>query len=266
MKITIIGCGNMGQALAQRLSAANTIFLYDRNKEKTRKLQQEGHGTACDRLDDALQQSELVILAVKPQSLLDAAKLFSSKPPPNQILVSILAGTPISSLKELFPHHRIMRMMPNLAVIYGEGVIGLASDKPLTNKENEVLSKLCTPLGKLYWLDESKFDAFTALGGSGPAFMLALIESMIDTGIRMGFNAKDAQSIVQQMIMGTLHLLDKSGKHPGELKWQITSPGGTTIEGLKKLEELGMRGNLMNVFAATYDRAQELSKIINRDK
>lgn len=260
MNITIIGCGTMGSGLAKQLSAKNTILLYDHHLEKAERLQREGYGTACPHLQDALQRSDSVILAVKPKGLKEVASLMGAAPT-HYTLISLLAGIPLAKLKNYFPSQRIIRMMPNLAIIYGEGLIGLTTDESLTEKEKTQLSTLCEPLGKVYWLPEAKINAFTSLAGSGPAFVFAIIESMIDAGIGMGFNAQDAQELVHQMITGSLHLLDKSGKHPGELKWQVASPEGTTIAGLKKLEEQAVRGNIINIFFAAYERANELSNL-----
>lgn len=258
MNITIIGCGTMGSGLAKQLSAHHTLFLYDHRPEKAQRLQQEGYGTACENLHKALQQSDHVILAVKPKNLEEVVSLMRTDLT-HYTLISLLAGTPLAKLKQEFPHQHIVRMMPNLAMIYGEGLIGLTSDDFLTEEERKQFSTLFKPLGKVYWLLEAKMNAFTSLAGSGPAFVFAIIESMIDAGIGMGFNAQDAQELVHQMITGSLHLLDKSAKHPGELKWQVASPEGTTIAGLKKLEELALRGSIINIFFAAYERANELS-------
>lgn len=259
MKITIIGCGNMGAAFAKRLSCKHTLYLYDRHNEKTKALEQEGHGSISHSLEEALRQSMICILAVKPQGLQEAAKLMSPHIAPNHIVVSLLAGMTTAAIGKHIPQARVIRMMPNLAITYGEGLIGLAANASFNDAEMQKLTELCRLLGKVYWLDEAKMHAFTSLASSGPAFVYALFESMVDAGIAMGFNAQDSQELVHQMIKGSLHLLEKSGKHPGELKWQIASPGGTTIAGLKKLEELAVRGSVINTFLAAYDRANQLS-------
>jgi pyrroline-5-carboxylate reductase len=150
-------------------------------------------------------------------------------------------------------------MMPNLAIIYGEGVIGLSSDDSFPKSDKDKLSNAIESLGKLVWIPESKMDALTALAGSGPAFFLTMFEAMVESGIAMGFTAKETQSLIHQMVIGSLTLLEKTGKHPAELKWQITSPAGTTIAGLKKLEEQALRSAIINTFLATYERAQQFS-------
>lgn len=259
MKITIIGCGNMGQALAQRLSPTNQLFFYDHNREKTELLEQQGHGSACKNIMEAIDTSEIIILAVKPQNLKPLAESIQEQLKTHQIIVSLLAGTTIETLRKHFPAVKILRMMPNLPLKCGEGVIGLSSSETLVKEEQEHVKKIFDPLGKLYWLEEAKMNALTSLAGSGPAFFFTMVEAMIDAGIAMGFSAAEAQDLTYQMLKGSLILLEQTAQHPGELKWQIASPQGTTIAGLKRLEELALRGGIINTFLAAYDRAKTLA-------
>lgn len=259
MQITIIGCGNMGSGLAERLSGANQVCLYDHHFEKAEKIEQNGYGKAYKEINKSIDQSKLVILAIKPQNLKEAGPLIENELQKDQIVVSLLAGTSLETLKQFFSKTSIIRMMPNLALIYGEGVIGLSSDEKMIKKDRESLTELLKPLGKIYWLPENQINGLTALTSSGPAFFFSMVEAMIDAGIAMGFAAKDAQKLVYQMLQGSLILLERTEKHPGELRWQITSPQGTTIEGLKKLEELAIPGGIMSTFLAAYERANKLS-------
>ena len=256
MQIAIIGCGNMGKALGQRLSQGNQLFFYDHHREKAEHLAKEGYGKACKDVSDALRPSEMILVAVKPQNLKQAAALIKNALRDNQVIVSLLAGTPISALRGHLPTAHIVRMMPNLALLHGEGVIGLSSDETVWA---EHLTKIFEPLGKVYWLPEEKMDALTALTGSGPAFFFTMVEAMIDAGIAMGFTVSDARGLVCQMLQGSLTLLEKTLMHPGDLKWQIASPQGTTIAGLRKLEELALRGGIMNTFLAAYEHGCKLS-------
>lgn len=256
MRIAIIGCGNMGRGLAQRLSQMHHLFLYDRNPKKAGHLAQEGYGQACTEMKEALHHGEVIILAVKPQNIEEVARLMGNDLQNNQIIISLLAGTPLAVLRRFFPAIHIVRMMPNLPLMCGAGVIGLSSDEK-TNQEH--LTKAFEPLGKIYWLPEEKIDALTALASSGPAFFFAMIEAMIDAGIVMGFPAKEAQDLVYQMLQGSLTLLASTHHSPGELKRQIASPGGTTIAGLKKLEESALHDSIIAIFLSTYERAHKLS-------
>ena len=151
MKIAMIGCGTMGKGIAQRLSSSHTIFLYDRNIEKTKKIEQEGHGIACLEFSESVKSADIVILAVKPSSLNEISDLMSRSVASSQMLISLLTGTSIALIKERFPRHRVVRMMPNLALLCGEAIVGLAVDQSLTVKESEQLVEIVKPLGKIYW-------------------------------------------------------------------------------------------------------------------
>lgn len=253
----------MGSGVAIRLSEANQVFLYDHKSEKAELLAKKGYGKAYQKIDEALSESEMIILAVKPDNIKEAGELIKNHLRDDQMVVSLLSGITIETLQSYFPNVKVIRMMPNLAVIYGEGVVGLSSNEKLENEEKDHLTKTFSPLGKIHWMAEEKINALTALAGSGPGFMFAIVEAMIDSGIAMGFNSKDSKNLVCQMLRGSLTLLEQTGKHPGELKWQVTSPKGTTIAGLKKLEESAIRGGVMNTFLSAYDRANELS--VNED-
>lgn len=257
MKIAIIGCGNMGSGLASRLFHTNTLYFFDRNIEKSIRLESEGYGKACHEIKEALQNAELIILAVKPQNLKEIAPAIVKNLNTSQILISLLAGTPLEILSQTFPNIDIVRMMPNLAITIGQGIVGLSAKDTL--KIKNTLTNLFEPLGTIYWLPEDKMEALSVLAGSAPAFTFVMIEAMMDAGISMGFSVKDAQTLIYQMLKGSISLLETSKKHPGELKWQITSPAGTTITGLKKLEEQGLRGAIINTFLATYEKALQFT-------
>lgn len=256
MEFTIIGCGNMGSALARKLSQTHAIFLYDHHPEKAQKLEKEGYGKAYQRLEDAVKQSEAVILAIKPQSLIDAAPSIRSSLNKQHQLISLLSGTTIETLKNLFPNNVIVRMMPNLPLIYGQGVIGLSAEASF--KEHDRLNTAFSSLGSVLWVTEKKLEAITALAGSGPAFIFVIAEAIVDAGIAMGLTAKESQEITYQMLLGSVCTLKESNETPSTLKCRITSPQGTTIAGIRKLEEGGLRGKVLETFLATYKRTLEL--------
>ena len=259
MQIGIIGCGNMGSALARRLSKEHSLFLYDHRPEKIQKLEAEGLGKATASLQEVLHLSEAVILAVKPQSLEQLVAQMTDPISSDLSIVSLLAGVSISTLRTYFPKQFLMRMMPNIAVAYGEGVVGLTADPTMPQNKKKQLSEAFKNLGQVHWIAEEKMNALTSLTGSGPAFCFAIIEAMIEAGIVMGFPAPLAKELVYQTLQGSLSLLIHTGKHPEELKWEVASPKGTTIAGLKKLEESDLRGAIINTFLAAYARGNELS-------
>lgn len=259
MKILIIGCGNMGSALAKGFDKNHQIFLYDSNKSAMKALSEAGFGYACETPTSALPQMDFVILAVKPQNLEEIAKELNPSLRPDHTLISLLAGTSVATLKKYFPVSYLIRTMPNLALIHGEGVIGIAENEGMDQSLKDRLTTLFHPLGKVHWIPESKMHALTSLTGSGPAFIFTFIEAMVEAGIAMGFTAHEAQELILQMIKGSITLLQETHKHPSELKWQVASPSGTTIAGLVELERAAVRGKIISGFLAAYERSQQMN-------
>lgn len=251
MKIAIIGCGVIGSAFAKHFAREHSLLLCDRNHKKAVALAKETGGEAHDRFHEAITDSDVILLAIKPKDLPELAKHtnFSNK----QLVISVLAGTTLATLKKYYPEATILRIMPNIALACGQAVIGIAED----HLSSEIKTKgeyLLKGLGLLAWVRENKIEALSALTGSGPAFVFVMIESMIEAGIAMGLTARESKEYVLQTIEGSIGLLKESEKHPAELRWEVASPGGTTIAGLREMETQGVRAGIMNAFLACYQR------------
>lgn len=259
MKIAIIGCGNMGSCFAERLGSYHHLYLHDRDQNWSEELAKKVNGTASLTLSDAVQEADIIILAVKPQNFSELALLLAPLLNTRQIVISLLAGTLLSTLKENFPNSIIVRIMPNLAIKYGEGVVGIVDSPELTEEIKKRINELLSPLGFLFWLKENLIDALTALAGSGPAFILTIIEAMTEAGVVMGLRADDAEALTLEMIHGSVAMMQKGKNHPGEFKRQIASPQGTTIAGLRMLEKNNLRSGLIETLLASYQRAQEIA-------
>lgn len=256
--LAIIGCGNMGGGIARRLAPLYNLYLFDRNKKKMEMLEKDKCGTPCSSMREAFEKSDILLLAIKPQGVKDFAREIEGQNF-HHTVISLLSGTTIEQLKGLFPGQKIVRMMPNLAVTSGESALGMSTEENFSKSELQELNNLCNPLGKIYWIPETKINAFTALAGSGIAYVFAIIEAMVEAGISMGFNAEESQELAHQTIKGGISLLESTQKHPAELKWKVTSPGGTTIAGLLKFEDYRVRSGIIQTYMGAYNRAIELS-------
>ncbi len=257
MKIAIIGCGSMGSALARHLSKHASLILCDRGKEKGQALAKEIGAHFIESPGDAIKDAEWVILAIKPKDLkLLAPQLTLTK---DQTLFSVLSGATIATLKKLFVKPSVIRMMPNTAVSIGKGIIGFAEEEGLEESKKQKIEKQFSSLGLLHWIPENKMDAFAALAASSPAFGFVIMEAMMDAGVSLGFSAKESRDIVLSVFEGCVALLKDSSKHPAELKLQITSPGGTTIEGIYALEAGGIRKSMFDAMTATYLKGVKMS-------
>lgn len=240
MKITIIGVGNMGTILARYLSQEHTVVLCDHHLEKGEAIAAEIGGSFFLDPTEAISGADLIIFAIKPKDLGGLARVLLGKISSSQSLISILAGVEISKFKEWFPDSTIVRMMPNLAISIGNGLIAFSSPQ-ISVEQKKHLDFLFAKMGKVFWIPENKMNSFASLAASSPAFIFVLIEAMIEAGIGLGFSALEAREIVLGVVSGATSLLDQTGKTPGELKWQVTSPGGTTIKGIKELEANSFR-------------------------
>jgi pyrroline-5-carboxylate reductase len=259
MKIAVIGCGVMGSAFAKHFAKKHSVTLCDRDKTKAQALAKEIGVDFEENLNSAAQEADLVLLAIKPKDLSLAARAIAGSFTQEKILLSILAGTPLSLLTRDFPRGTIVRSMPNLGLIFGQGVMGLA-ENGLSDPFKQQIEGLLEGIGLIAWMPEDKIDALTALSGSGIGFVLVMIEAMMDGGVHLGFTAKESREFVLKTIEGAVALMKESGKHPAELKLQIASPGGTTIAGLKVMEEEGVRSGIVHALVACYEKALSMMK------
>jgi pyrroline-5-carboxylate reductase len=258
MRIAIIGCGVIGSALSRHFSRKHQVLLCDHSYEKSSSLAQEIGAVAYERAEDAIELAEMVVLAFKPKDLAVFAAETAQAFKRGLILVSVLAGTSVSFLKQFFPSTYIIRTMPNLPLICGEGVIGFVETDEVTADRKKKVEEVFQGLGLLCWLSEEHLEALSAVAGSGPAFVFVIIEALIASGVKLGFTPHEARNFVLKTIEGSVALLKSTEKSPAELIKQVASPGGTTMAGLKVLEDRDIRGILMDTYQATFLRAQEL--------
>ena len=254
MKIAFIGTGNMGGALAKAASKEkeNEIYLVNRHPEKAEKLREEIGGKVTD-CAEAVREAELVFLGVKPYVLPELCTalrpLLSEKDMPFAV-VSMAAGVPAARLKEMLGDCSIIRIMPNTPVAVGEGMILYTGD---AETHVDAFLHAMRFAGRFLKVEERLMDAGMAVSGCGPAFVDLFVEALSDAGVASGLSRKDATVLAAQMVLGSAKLILESGKHPGELKDAVCSPGGTTIQGVRKLEEKGFRSAVIEAVIAARD-------------
>lgn len=257
LKIAVIGCGVIGGGFAKHFSSSHELTLFDKDRQLTEQLALELGKSVCvaGDINEAIADKDVIFLAIKPQSLRDLKESLTRLLHSEQLLISTLAGVSLEKLEESFVGVPILRVMPNIACFYGQGVVSLVESITLSEKHRKYAENIFSGLGMTSWIPESQVDALTALTGSGPAFLFVLIESMVDAGVSMGLKFSEAQDLVLQTIIGAATIVKETGKHPGELKWQVSSPGGTTIAGLREMEDRAVRSGMMEAILAAYRRA-----------
>lgn len=265
-RIGMLGAGNMAGALIRGLLAsksvtADQIVASDVRADHLQELEAKyGIKTFSDNRELA-KVSNLVVLAVKPQVIDRVLDQMADAFAPNTLLVSIAAGVPIRSLEARLPAHvRVVRAMPNTAAIALAGATGIAPGSRATKEDVDLTQALFAAVGRSVVLDESLIDAVTGLSGSGPAYIMVMIEALADGGVKVGLHRDTALLLAAQTVYGSAKLLLETGEHPGRLKDMVTSPGGTAIAGLHTLETGGIRRTLIDAVEAAAKRAAELGE------
>jgi pyrroline-5-carboxylate reductase len=264
--IGFIGGGNMGEALIRGLVAASLfpaekVFVYDIIPSRIHYLEKEFGIKGRDSTGELAESSSIIVLAVKPQVVSGSLNTIRAHLSHKPLVISIAAGISLSILEGLLPDGTaIVRVMPNTPALVLKGISALSRGKAVSAAQMEMSLALFRSVGKAVEIDEKLMDAVTGLSGSGPAFVLLLIEALIDAGVFMGLPRQIARELVVQTVTGTSMMLDITGKHPAELKDMITSPGGTTIHGLQVLESYSVRGALIESVEAAARRSAELGK------
>jgi len=266
MRISLIGGGVMGESvicgvLNKGISTPQEIIVSDINDDR-RKFLKETHGievSADNRL--AIAKAEIIILSVLPRTLPSVVQDLNGSLNSNQIVLSILAGTPITTISQGLNHETIARAMPNMPAQIGEGITVWTTTNKVNQRQKAKVSAVVGSLGKeLYVSEETYIDMATAVSGSGPAYVLLVIEAYIDAAVHIGIPRELAEELVLNTISGTTHFAQQAGKHPAELRNLVTSPGGTTTEGLLCLEEGSIRALFTQAISASYEKAQLLSR------
>lgn len=266
-KIAFIGSGVMGEAmikglLAQGLTTPECLIASDPWLERLDYIHKTYQIEVTPDNSTAVRNAGIVVLSIKPQSLPKVGKDLHSKIHPDALVLSIIAGTRIATLQNKLFHDRIVRAMPNTPGQLGKGMTVWTATDHVTARQIKQTEDILGAMGEQLQVDEESFlDMATGLSGSGPGFVLLLIEAMIDAGVHMGFSRRDAEKMVLQTIDGTVALMRASGRHSAELKNQVTSPGGTTAAGLYELEKASIRAIINDAIFAAYRRSQELGAL-----
>jgi len=260
MKIGFIGCGNMGGAFIRAISpnSETNVYIYDKNIEKAQLLAKEVSATVCE-VGLIARTCDLIFLAVKPAIVLSVLSDISDDlaKNPRAVIVSMAAGVKTEKIESaLTSPCPVIRIMPNTPVAVGCGMIawctGAAVDLP-KDRENEFLG-IMSACGRLDRLDERLIDAETAVAGCGPAYAYMFIEALADGGVLCGLPRDRAILYAAEMLKGAAEMVLATGKHPGQLKDEVCSPGGSTIEGVRALEDGGFRGICAEAVIAAYEK------------
>ena len=260
MRIGFIGGGNMATAIA--VGAINTkriapkdIYIFDKDMEKAANLCLKHGFNVCKSQAEAEIKSDIIILAVKPNV---APHVLSGITRSNAI-VSIVAGLDVETIKKSVKgDNRVLRVMPNTTMMVNAGASAFAVPSNLNQDEYEQMKALFSALGTVNEIEEKYFSAVTGVSGSGPAYVYMFMEALADAGVKHGLTRDVAKTLAAQTVFGAAKMVLETGKHPAQLKDDVCSPGGTTIEAVAVLEELGLRASVIDAVDACVNKADNL--------
>lgn len=264
-RITFLGAGNMANAIIRGLLRAglakDKVTATVRREEKKTELENtHGIKVGFDNVA-ATRDADVVVLSVKPQALDKVLKEIAPAVDRTKLIVSVAAGVPIAAIeRRLGAGARIVRTMPNTPCLVGLGATALASGEHATPEDLTLATAMFDSVGITTIVDEYLLDAVTGLSGSGPAYIFLIIEALSDAGVKVGLSRHQALKLAAQTVLGSAKLLLETNQHPGTLKDQVTSPGGTAIAGLHTLEAGGLRTTLIDAVEAATERARELGE------
>lgn len=262
-RIAFVGAGNMAEAMIRGLLSDGTkpeqITASSPREERLEELRKEYAIQCFSRNVEAIHDADVVVLAVKPQILTDVMRELSSSLAAHCLVISVAAGVPIDFIRSHL-HRRVSRAMPNIPAIVRQGATAVCFSQDCEDADRAAVMAVFGAVGMVTPVAENLLDAVTGLSGSGPAFIFTIIEALADAGVKVGLPRRQAQALAAQTVLGSAQLLLDSGEHPGVLKDQVTSPGGTAIAGLHTLEQGGLRTTLINAVQAATERARELGR------
>lgn len=268
-----IGAGNMGGAIIEavcRATEPKNVFVYDRDTAKAAELSAKTGCVVVSSADEAVENAHFVILCVKPNTVADVLRGLSpvlkatSEKGDGKVIVSIAAGVSRSSIKENLAvaglKLPVIRLMPNTPVAVGKGMILVSPEKDVSEEDVSLLLSALAPGGMTSLIDESYIDAATPVFSCSPAYVYMFIEALADGGVMNGVPRDKAQKFAAQAVLGAAAMVLETGKHPGELKDAVCSPGGSTIVGVEELEKGGFRAAVASAVYEAYKKTATLGK------
>ncbi len=260
-----LGAGRMASALAggmveSGLIKGRQLIVSDVMQAALKSFTKSTGGRTAKSNAEVLRKADIIIIAVKPHQVIELLNELSDQITSKHLFISIAAGVSLAQLEEALGHKaRVIRVMPNTPALVGEGASGFARGSNAKAADAKLAKQLLESVGMAIEVPEHLINSITGLSGSGPAYGFQMIEAMSDGAVAAGLPRDLATPLAAQTLLGAAKMVLETGEHPGKLKDMVTSPGGTTIEGLHEMEAAGVRGGLMNAVRAASDKAANLS-------
>lgn len=260
-KIGIIGVGNMGSAIGLTLAKANyDLIIYNRSREKLEKFKDFNNVEIAPDNKYLTENSDILILGVKPNMISGVLEDIRAYIKDETIIISIATGVTLKTMEEIIGNKKIVRTMPNTGALIGESMTAITPNSQLNDHDIKEVEKIVSSFGKVAIIEEDLIDAFAGVAGCMPAYVYMFIEAAADGAVFKGIRRSDSYKYIAQTMLGAAKMILETEKHPGELKDMVTSPGGSTIVGVKALEDLGFRSAVINAVVDSIDKNREMGE------
>lgn len=270
MKIGFIGVGNMGGAIVKAIvkTEPHALYLSNYNQRKAKALKKESPTIQVVTNEVIAQQCDVIFLGVKPYLIKEMMTELCPLAKEQTLWVTMAAGVTTEQLVKASGNNqlKLIRMMPNTPIEIGHGMTTYTYSNQLSSEAVDTFKAIMKKTGKLLYVPENKMDAATAIAGCGPAFIYQLIEAFSDAGVREGLSRQESIVLATNMIKGASQMVLETGKHPGQLKDEVTSPGGSTIEGVISLEQSGLRSSIIEAVHQSYLKTKALKDEVSYGK
>jgi pyrroline-5-carboxylate reductase len=268
IKIAVVGGGNMGSAIIGGVIgqgfSPGSLLLIEPSLPVRKKLEKEFKISTSEKLEAVVKKCSVVIIAVKPNVVKEILLNLSPHLSKDHLIISVAAGISIRYIERHFKYEvSVVRTMPNIAARVGKAAVALCCNSVVTKTQLETALSIMKCIGTVIEVDERQMDAVTGLSGSGPAFVFQMIESLADGGVLMGIPREKALDLAVLTVLGSASYLKELNMHPTLAKESVTTPGGTTIEGLMKLEECGFNGLVMNAVKSASEKSRAIGLKLN---
>ncbi|MGL4533956.1 MAG: pyrroline-5-carboxylate reductase [Fusobacteriaceae bacterium] len=262
MNLLFVGIGNMGGSILKSIykgEAKDSIYVAARSQNSYSEMKKYGDFIIYEK--SMLKNIDIIFLGVKPYQIKKAIESHVEGVTKDKIIVSMAAGVTLEKLETILGRDKkIVRIMPNTPIAVGEGMTAITGNENCTSEDIEKVKKVLESSSKCVLIEENKIDAFIGMAGSSPAFVYMFLEAMSDAGVRFGLTREESYMFASQAIIGAGKMAQEKLTNPGILKDMVTSPGGTTIEGVCILEEFGFRNAVIKAVSKTIEKSLEMNK------
>lgn len=260
--VGFVGGGALAESVINgirgNLLPSTNIFVSEHRRKRCTELASRYRVNATVGVDSFIDKVKILLLAVKPKDAPAALAEIRNKITLNTIIVSVIAGLKLELLEKFFPHNAVVRAMPNVPILVAEGMTAYTVNSKTMGSDKKLVEQFWSSIGRTIEIEERFLDAVTGLSGSGPAYAFLMIDALADGGVAAGLPRSAAIELAAQTLLGAAKMVLETGEHPAALRDRVTSPAGTTIEGVRVLERQGVRSALIEAVMAATDKSRIL--------